>query len=299
MKLAIVILNWNQAEETEETVRKLRTWERLHPEIWVVDNASRDAAPTRRLRKAYPDVHVIVSERNLGYAGGNNLALREILSTDIEAVLLLNNDALLPEPDAARLIECLQHTPEAGIVGPLVRELVKGIPVFTAGGRDISRHLSTRNYLMGASADAASPQRVAYVPGTAFLVRTDVLRKIGLMDEEYFFSGEIAELCERARQAGHACIVDPQAIAIHNVSAGSPLRATLYLYYTLRNRFLFIRRFRQRAAIYLTPFWIACGLLMCLRSTLRFNIPSARAAWLGVLDGLRGRFGDANARFNA
>ena len=298
MKLAIVILNWNQNAETDETVRKLRAWGQLKPDLWVVDNASREPC-ARRLQKDHPGLHVIVSDRNLGYAGGNNLALREILKTDAEVILLLNNDAVLPEADAAHLVECLAKYPKAGMAGPLVRELVKGTPIFTAGGRDISKHLSTRIYLVGAEASQSSPHAVDYVPGTAFLVRAEVLRRIGLMDEEYFFSGEIADLCERARQAGHACIVDPQAIAIHNVSAGSPLRATLYLYYTLRNRFLFIRRFRRRAAIYLMPFWIACGLLMCLRSTLRFNIPSARAAWLGVLDGFRGRFGDANARFNA
>lgn len=298
MKLAIVILNWNQASETEDTVQKLAAWQRLHPEIWVVDNASREAS-TAKLRRACPGVHVIVSDRNLGYAGGNNLALREILNTDADAVLLLNNDAVLQEPDAARLLECLENLPEAGMVGPLVRELVNGTPVFTAGGRDISRHLSTRIYLVGADAALSSPHKVDYVPGTAFLVRTQVLRKIGLLDEEYFFSGEIADFCERARRGGHTCIVDPQATAIHNVTEGSPLRATLYLYYTLRNRFLFIRRFRQDQARLLLSFWSACGLLMCLRAALRFRFPQARAAWLGVRDGLRGRFGDANARFNA
>jgi len=298
MKLAIVILNWNQNAETDETVRKLRAWGQLKPDLWVVDNASREPC-ARMLQKNHPGIHVIVSDRNRGYAGGNNLALREILKTDAEAILLLNNDAVLPEADAAHLLECLGRIPKAGMAGPLVRELVKGTPIFTAGGRDISRYLSTRIYLVGSEASQSSPHAVDYVPGTAFLVRADVLRRIGLMDEEYFFSGEIADLCERARAAGFTCVVDPQAAAIHNVTEGSPLRATLYLYYTLRNRFLFIRRFRQAHARRLLAFWTGCGLLMCLRALLRFHGAQARAAWLAVADGLRGRFGDANARFNA
>jgi GT2 family glycosyltransferase len=244
--------------------------------VWIVDNASSDDS-RELIPRSCPAISYIYNDINRGFAGGNNVALRKIISSESAAVLLLNNDARIAEDHALRLLTAMQDNPRLGVVGPLLEERRGNRRIILAGGRDISRFLHTRRIFpitgnagsavaeASTVAEAAredkmadSPSRSAmaehgkpanrdalepvdYVPGTAALIRTDLLRTIGALDEAYFFSGEMADFCRRARLAGWTCAICPQSVVTHEPSAGAT-RATLYQYYTLRNRFLFIRR---------------------------------------------------------
>jgi len=297
MNLAVIIINWNQATATIRCVNSLLAWTHAAPEVWVVDNASTDNS-RELIPRSCPAISYIYNDVNQGFAGGNNTALRKIVSSKAEAVLLLNNDAVITEEHALRLLTALRENPRLGVLGPLLEERHGNKRIVLAGGRDISRHLFTRRiHPVTVKAPADSFFSVDYVPGTVAMIRAELFRTIGLLDETYFFSGELADFCRRAQSAGWMCGICPQSIAVHEPGAGA-IRSTLYRYYTLRNRFLFVRR-HEKAWRRLFAFWIVCGVLMAAEACVRGQPAQARAAWLAMRDGLAGRFGNRNELFGA
>lgn len=300
MNLAVVILNWNQAAATIRCVEAVAAWTHVAPDIWVVDNASQDGS-RNLIPKQCPTAHFLANDSNMGFAGGNNLTLRRIMSSRADVVLLLNNDAVIAEDQVQHLLAEFETHPRLGVVGPLLEERRGQEQILTAGGRDIARHLETRSRLSAGSVPAliATHQLldVDYVPGTVAFVRAEVVRIVGLFDEDYFFSGEMADFCRRAGAQGYTNAICPRARATHEPGGGA--RFTLYRYYTLRNRFLYIRKFYQSRHALFAFGWSAVGLAMAACSLALGRPAEARAAWRALCDGLTGQFGNRNAWFGA
>ncbi len=282
----IVILNWNAAEDTIRCVREVAGWEEVRPSIWIVDNASADGSADR-IAQACPSAHLIHSRENLGFAGGTNLGIQAALAERDAPILLLNNDAEMDGADAARLEQTLAEKPQIGFVVPLLYD--ESGELIAAGGKNPVTHMQTRVRELPETPVA----EVAVVSGTAVLIRPDVFHQVGLLDERFFFSTEIADLCLRARKAEYICAVDKRAKANHAVSRSSHLRDTLYVYYIVRNRFLILRNhYRYNAPLFL--FWAAYSLTLAGKLWLVGQRQSARAVWLALRDGLLGRFGNQN-----
>ena len=139
---------------------------------------------------------------------------------------------------------------------------------------------------------------VEYVPGTVLLARSSIFKEVGLLDEDYFFSGEIADFCKRVRDAGYRVCVDLEEQARHCPDrASEPLRKTLYVYYSVRNRFLYARKHHGRMKALYFAFWTGLGTLAIGRALIRGQPATARAIWLALLDGLGNRYGNQNAKF--
>ena len=242
-----------------------------------------------QLRQNCPRVRLLLSDHNLGFAAGNNLAIRQAMDAGATHLFLLNNDAAIGEADVIQLINTLETAPRAGIVGPLLRDPPPMSRLQAAGGRNVAWHVNTHRLDLPASPD---PFPVDYVPGTAVLISSEVFRKAGLLDEQYFISGEIADLCLRARRHGFVCLIDPAATAYHDTGRSSELREAFYAYYFLRNRFLYVRKFYSLAAGPLMFYWAAFGLMSWAGALARSRQARARALWLALHHGLSGTFGD-------
>jgi hypothetical protein len=293
MKLAVVILNWNALEDTAACLRSVQAWETagfpVRPALWVVDNGSR-APGIEPVRREFPEVHVLASPVNRGFAGGSNLGIEAALAGGSDAILLLNNDAAVDSSSVAALLATLGSDPGIGVVGPTLWHRGRCV---SAGGRNIARYRVTHLRLRE---PPASLLEVDYVPGTVALVRRQVFDAVGLLDEDYFFGGEMADLCHRARRHGLRSVTDPRARAVHDLDRSSRERRTLHLYYIVRNRFLFVRKHYPRRRAWLVPVWTGWATLTALVALGRGDSRRARAAALGVLDGVRGRFGGQNER---
>lgn len=289
-KIAVVILNWNAAEDTLDCIRNLAAFKRLQPKIWVVDNASSDGSADR-IAAECPEVRLLLNPTNLGYAAGNNRALTDILAGGCELVLLLNNDAQIDETNLNRLVEAVQQYPEIGIAGPVMFDAEQPERLLNAGGQNPVLHLTSH---VSRPAEHAPLQLVDYIPGTVMLARTEVFQKTGLLDEGYFFSGEIPDFCRRARQHGFLSATVTLSRAYHAVERSSAHRETLYIYYIIRNRFRFVRKFYPALRAGLLGFWTLYGLALATKLYLIGKTASAKAVMLGLTDGLRGRFGGQN-----
>lgn len=292
MSLAIILLNWHNAPDTLRCVDAVKSWPTLRPTIWVVDNGSQDDSVSQLRRCCPDDIRLLLSEHNLGFAGGNNLALRQAMDAGATHLLLLNNDAAIGQADVLQLTATLDATPGAGIVGPLLRDPSPPHRLQSAGGRNVAWHVATHRRDLPQS---RAPFAADYVPGTVLLVHRQVFETVGLLDERYFFSVEIADLCQRARRRGFACLVDPAATAYHDTDRASALRETLYAYYSLRNRFLYVAKFYPPPVAWLLAlYWSAWGLVSVVGASLRGHRKRARALRLALYHGLSDRFGNRN-----
>ncbi len=292
MDLSIIILNWNAADDTIQCVKNITAWQRLQPNVWVVDNASQDDS-VRRIAENCPTATILSNDENLGFAGGNNRALKEILHAGDTPILLLNNDAIVTETTIETLLHTLRTHPQAGFAGPLLFDTAHPDRLLSAGGQNPVTHYQSHT---PKRPDTDTPFAVDYVPGTVLLASAAVFRQVGLLDEQYFFSMEVADLCHRAGKAGFQSFIVPTATAQHSIHRSGALRKSLYPYYVIRNRFLFLRRhYPHNTALF--AFWVAYSIALAAKTALAGKRATARAVWLGLGDGLRGRFGNRNAQF--
>jgi hypothetical protein len=291
--LAVIVINWNNAPDTIKCLESLASWESLKPELYVVDNASTDDS-LRRIEGRFSDIWIIRNNKNLGFAGGNNNGIKKAMENGSTEILLLNNDAKVEEADISRMLAHLRARPDIAVVGPRIRA---GNTIM-AGGCDIGHNPDTHipwEPRMGIE----GIKQVEYVPGTVFLVRRGAIEKVGLLDEDYFFSGEIADFCRRIYDAGMVCCVDLSAEAVHGVDRPSRMRNTLYAYYSARNRFLYVKKHAERKRIALYGMWIRYFLQDLAISIAHGDLARSRAIALALFDGVTGAYGDHNDRFIA
>lgn len=258
----------------------------------MVDNASTDNS-VEQLKAECSQVTLICNPSNSGFAGGNNRGIEAALSKTNAPILLLNNDAAVAEADVIKLLETLQIEPEIGLIGPLLFDATQPDRLLSAGSKDPARHHHSHNHHLRSGAPV---QTVECVPGTVIIIRAEVFRRLGLLDEAYFFGSEIADLCLQARQAGYLSAINIQARAFHTLGRSSKFRESLYPYYIIRNRFLLIRKFHRQWQLFFFCFWTLYSLLLSLKVQLAGKRIMARAVRLGLLDGLQGRFGGQNER---
>jgi GT2 family glycosyltransferase len=208
-------------------------------------------------------------------------------------LLLLNSDAQIEEPDVVKLLESLLTNERIGLIGPLLFDAQRKEKLLAAGSRDPTQH--HHSHIRTLPSDKPI-QIVECVPGTIVMVRAEVFRRVGLLDEDYFFASEVVDLCLRARQQGYLSAVDTRAQAFHDLERSSELRETLHSYYIVRNRFLLIRKFHPESKLVFRTFWTLYSLGLSLKAQLKGQRAAARAIRLGLLDGLQGRFGGQNER---
>ncbi|MDY6828004.1 MAG: glycosyltransferase family 2 protein [Pseudomonadota bacterium] len=244
-----VVLNWNGCADTLRCLNSLTAACPEQPSVLVVDNGSTDDS-VAEIRARYPQVEVIETRRNLGYAGGNNVGIKRALDTGAEYVFVLNNDTEAEPGLFNALLETAAQDPKTAAIGPVICSAHEPDLISTAGERFGPGLLNCVHHLEGAprSALPSTPWiDCDWVTGAAILLRADALREIGLFEERFFLVWEESDWCLRARRAGYNSRVCTAAFVRHKVAAtfggeDSPLRA----YFSARNQLLFAERHLPR-----------------------------------------------------
>jgi GT2 family glycosyltransferase len=223
VKLLIVLLNYRTPDMTLEALKAAHRAIAGIPNsrIDIVDNHSGDGS-YERICEGVRDggyaperVRVLQSPRNGGFGAGNNFAMRSALaSTDPpEFVYILNSDAF-PAPDAIeQLIAFLESHPKAGIAGSAIFG-TDDVPHSTAFRFPSVWSELEHGLALGVVSKLLANQRVTIAPrplttcevdwlaGASMMLRGEMLREIGLFDEEFFLYFEETDLCRRAKLAG-------------------------------------------------------------------------------------------------
>jgi hypothetical protein len=249
-KVVVIVLNWNGLQDTLECLASLREVRYDDFEVLVVDNGSEDGSE-EVLRERLPDLPLLQTGANLGFAGGNNAGIRWALERGADYVLLLNNDTVVDADFLAPLVAEAERAPEVGIVGAAIayQEQPSRLWAYGGGRFDIAtgwvRHLQSP----AASEDLRTRGcREFYVTGCTMLLKRSVLEAVGLLDETYFHFCEDVDLCLRAKAAGYRVSVAGDSRLRHKVSATTRVSSPLFLYYNLRSRLTLVRRFGPEGA---------------------------------------------------
>lgn len=245
----IVILNWNGWEDTAKCVESCRELTYVNFHILVVDNGSTDGSETN-LRKKFSDIDIIQTGRNLGFSGGNNVGIRRALEQDADFVWLLNNDTIVDPACLARMVQAMEAGDHVGMVGSKIYYHDSPDTLWFAGGEvdleggGLTRHIGKDEIDRG---DYDTQKETAYLTGCSILARREMIDEIGLLEENYFLYFEDADWSLRAKQKGWKLMYQPEAILWHKEGAQTgKIHSEGFVYYFLRNRFFFIRRFAPK-----------------------------------------------------
>ena len=276
-KVSIIILNWNGWKDTVECLESLYQITYPNYEVIVVDNDSKDESvqkikewakgkievnskffkynstnkPIKYFEytkkelenKSYlkgkreldnlpsnKKLFILKNDKNYGFAEGNNIAIRQVLKENkSDYVLLLNNDTVVDPNFLTELAKVAESDSKIGSIGPDIR-------LFKYPRKpQIKKYGSLRK-----------ATEVDTLSGACILIRVKTLRETGLLDKTYFLYDEDRDLCERINKAGYRIIYLPtQSKIYHKISESTKEISGLRIYYTTRNKFLILRRYRM------------------------------------------------------
>lgn len=275
-----VVLNHREATDTLRCLDALAKVGYRRLTRLVVDNAS-GPGEVAWLRSV--GATVVESGGNLGYAGGNNVGIRLALEAGAEAVWIVNPDAYVERGSLRRLVRVLRRRPEVGIVGPRILEADSAVPKIQSDGGRLAWEAGGRSELIDrgmAPGRGGELRLVDFVPGAAMLVRRKVFEDAGLLPEEWFLYFEETDFCVRAAKVGWKVAVDTGARAVHRFGSADGLPSEVLLYYFVRNRILFGRRFTD------VPFEVLRADLDGFIASWRRRVQERKPEWLGRLDEL-------------
>lgn len=283
IKTSIITINYNGLADTCALIETIPFNEDM--EVIVVDNAS-DHQEADTIAERFPQVKVIKSERNVGFAGGNNLGIQAAQGTYL---FLVNNDTVFKDFNISALIDRLESSSDIGIVCPKIRFAWDKNPIQFAGYTMLSK-VTMRNRSIGYGEDDHGQYETAhptpYAHGAAMLVRREAIDKVGLMPECYFLYYEEIDWSMMFTRAGYQIWYEPKCTIYHKESQATGQDSPLRTYYITRNRLLFVRRNRRGilrglSYAYLTAVVAPRDMLRHITKG-RFNL--AKATYKGLRD---------------
>ena len=187
--VSIIILNWNGLTDTIKCLDSVKKITYVNYKIIIVDNGSRNN-DCQKIKEKYGDtIKLMCNEKNLGFTGGNNVALKQIIKENkSKYILLLNNDTEVKKNFLNILVEYSENNKQAGIIGPKIYYWQKNNIIQSVGGKISWYTGKVKNigHLQKDNGQYDNIQEVDYVPGCALLIKAELINKIGLLDEKFF-----------------------------------------------------------------------------------------------------------------
>ncbi len=254
-KISIITVNYNGLEDTCALIESIPFNENL--EVIVIDNASIQDEASMVIQR-YPYVKAIRTEKNLGFAGGNNVGIKKAKG---KYLFLINNDTVFKEFNVESLINRIESSPDIGMVCPKIHFAWGTNPIQFAGYTPLSK-ITVRNQAIGFEADDHGQYDTAhptpYAHGAAMLIKREAIDKVGLMPEDYFLYYEEIDWSMKFTRAGYEIWYDPACTIYHKESQSTGQDSPLRTYYITRNRLLLVKRNWQGIYKYLAYFYLIC-----------------------------------------
>ncbi len=224
--LSIVIPNWNGAKFLPTCLDALGRQTYPNIEVIIADNASVDVSQAL-LRSQYPQVKLVQLTKNEGFTGACNAGIRAAAG---DYIALLNNDTEVDEGWAAAVVEAFERHPEIGIVASKMLLFDKRDHIHTAGDYfTVDGRAGNRGVWQQDTGQFDQEEYVFSACGGSSVYRKTLLDRIGLLDDDFFFSLEDIDLAWRAQLTGWRCLYTPKAIVYHHLSAtGGGVTASYY-----------------------------------------------------------------------
>ena len=294
-RVLIVILNWNSSDETIAATRSALEMTYPNKHVLVIDNGSEEKSVAALQAVAGPFVTLLFSPVNEGFTGGCNRGFDLALKDGFDYVWLLNNDAITEGDTLTSLVRLAESDGKIGLVSPRIASLQEPTKQLNLGGLyrpEIPSFESTKDLTKARDWADRQPERVM-VMGTALLVRVDLIRAIGRLDEAMFAYWEDTDYSLRAILAGFTNHVDFDSVVYHKEKDSGTHAMQMkpyYWYYMARNEVRFWRKHARSRQLLKALWWTYTFNLHNLR-LLRGNATSRQALLAGLWDGWLRRTG--------
>ena len=238
-EISIITINYNGLNDTCALIESIPFNDKM--EVIVVDNASTNDEVSE-ISQRFPYVKTIKSDKNLGFAGGNNLGIKAAKG---KYLFIINNDTIFKNFNIQPLIGRLESSKTIGIVCPKIRFAWSNNPIQFAGYTPLSR-ITVRNQAIGFGEEDYGQFEKAhptpYAHGAAMLIKREAIEKVGLMPECYFLYYEELDWSMMFARAGYEIWYEPASIIYHKESQSTGQNSPLRTYYITRNRLLLVKR---------------------------------------------------------
>lgn len=282
--ISLITINYNNTGVTTDFLKSVQHLDYPNKEVIVVDNNS-SKNPTDELKNVFPSVKVIVSDKNLGFAGGNNLGIK---ASKGEYLFFVNNDTELTPQILNGLLEVFETHPDAGAVSPKFHYYYAPDTIEFAGYKAVNT-FTGRNSMIGCRTKDEGQYdhltKTNYAHGGGMMVPRKVIEEVGMMPEVYFLYYEEFDWCEQIKRKGYNIYYQYKSLIYHKESMSVGKNSVLKTFYINRNRILFMRRNVKGLpflgfALYYTFFTIPKNTISFLSKN---EMDHLKAFWKGLL----------------
>lgn len=248
MQIAIVVLHYKNRNYTLKCLRSVAKIRKNNHVIRVIAVDNDEKPLNLSLKEVNIPVNVVVTGRNLGFAGGVNAGIKKALAKrNCRYVLILNNDTTVPKD----LLPALTKKPR-DIASPVVEfTATSGNKVYDYGGcvnwwTGRTKHIEHKTYnpsnTLRTGIKHFENRSIDYVSGCCMLISRDVFEKIGLFDENFFFYFEDVDFCTRAKKAGFRVENEPSVKIQHKLGASIGRWTSQAIFRNVVGNFLFVTK---------------------------------------------------------
>lgn len=281
-ELSIITVNFNGLNDTCALIDSITFNEDM--EVIVIDNGSTENEASI-LQERYPSIKVIRSDKNLGFAGGNNLGIK---SAKGKYIYLINNDTVFKEFNPQVLIKRLESSSKIGVVCPKIRFAWGNNSIQYAGYTPLSP-ITIRNQAIGFGEEDRgqynTPHLTPYAHGAAMMLKREIIDKVGLMPECYFLYYEELDWSMMITRAGYEIWYDPACTIYHKESQSTGQNSPLRTYYITRNRLLLVKRNFTGLKKYLAYTYLQ--MIVATRDVIKYLIKGQMDLLKATTNGLR------------
>jgi GT2 family glycosyltransferase len=290
--VGVVIVNHNLKESLKETLESFRKVNYPGLQIVVSDNASTDGAQ-EMVRALFPEVHLLAHKVEQGYARAASLGM-DYLADKTKYIFSTTNDVIIDPEMINALVDYAEKDPKTGVLGAKIYFFDRPDVLWSGGGSVNPLHGHTRHFgwLCKDGPRYGNVRECDYVTGCGFMLRNDVLKKIGYFKEDFIFYSEDAELCYRFREAGYKILFIPEAKMWHKTGTTLAKNRPVQLHYSTRNQLYLLQHYR--VGFYPLSLWIHILIVSPFKMLLFAVIgrwKNSVGIYRGIRDWRRGKYG--------
>ncbi|PLX13794.1 MAG: dTDP-Rha--alpha-D-GlcNAc-pyrophosphate polyprenol alpha-3-L-rhamnosyltransferase [Marinilabiliales bacterium] len=281
--VSVVTVNYNQTKVTEEFLISMESISYPKVEVFVVDNAS-PIDDSDILKDKFPYINLIKSDKNLGFAGGNNLALPHCKG---KYVLFINNDTEVEKGFLEPLVDVLEKDHSIGMVSPKIQYYHTKDTLQFAGFTKFNM-LTIRNFAIGFGEIDKGQYDITCETGSIFgaamLVPMRIIEEVGMMTEIFFLYYEEHDWAAHIERAGYKIYYQGKSLVLHKESISTVKDSPFQIYYINRGRILFARRNTKgfKRALTLLYLYFISGPKISLEFLSRNRLDLIKAYWRAV-----------------
>ena len=291
--VGIVVLSWKRFDRVRACLESLSLLEYPNVSALVVANGTDDET-ANLIRSTFPDVEVIETGANLGYAQGNNVGINCLVGRGVNYILILNDDVTIAPDMVSHLVFAAESNPNAAFLGPKIYHTEFPSRIQSAGAMlDYLWRSKQRGLDEIEREQYYQVSRVDYVIGAAIIARVEAIKHIGVLDPDFFMYREDVDWALRAKDAGYRVLYVPEALAWHRGHNARHTELPRITYYMTRNSLLLMSKHRAgfaRTAAFLMRVLVTY-ISWTIRPRWRHKSDERDALLLGVRHFFEGKLG--------